>query len=191
MSRCCRARQNHLRSIRSRSHIFPRDNHDGTTSHPCITKARSLTEEVFLILPRAYKPNSTNTLPRALDCPHRQSSESRHVRRCCTRHPRPWCHPGRRAWWCPQLLYQRPDLRRARLAQSASDRYLLGHIFHRFKAYNSPTGQSSIQREWDTYNPLTDPTDSFLSCNTNGANLGSGQLSATVPAGSEVTAYWK
>lgn len=60
-----------------------------------------------------------------------------------------------------------------------------------FKAYNTPVGQSSIQREWDTYNPITDPTDSFLSCNTNGANLGSGQLSATVAAGTQVIAYWK
>ncbi|OBZ68120.1 hypothetical protein A0H81_11871 [Grifola frondosa] len=59
-----------------------------------------------------------------------------------------------------------------------------------FKAYNTPVGQTSIQREWDTYNPITDPTDSLLSCNTNGANLGSGQQSATVAAGSQVTAYW-
>ena len=56
--------------------------------------------------------------------------------------------------------------------------------------YNTPVGQSSIQREWDTYNPITDPTDGSLSCNTNGANLGSGQKSATVAAGSKVTAYW-
>ena len=64
-------------------------------------------------------------------------------------------------------------------------------VVYSFKAYNTPVGQSSIQREWDTYNPLTDPTDSFLACNNNGASLGSGQLSATVPAGSKVTAYWK
>ena len=69
--------------------------------------------------------------------------------------------------------------------------YVSSHIPDRFKAYNTPVGQSSIQREWDTYNPLTDPTDSFLACNNNGASLGSGQLSATVPAGSKVTAYWK
>ena len=30
-----------------------------------------------------------------------------------------------------------------------------------------------------------------MSCNTAGANLGSGQMKATVPAGSEVIAYWK
>ncbi|KAI1795484.1 cellulose-growth-specific protein [Ganoderma leucocontextum] len=65
-----------------------------------------------------------------------------------------------------------------------------GQTYQGFQAYNTPTGQSSIQREWDTYNPLTDPTDSFLSCNNNGASLGSGQLSATVPAGSKVVAYW-
>ncbi|KAI0789130.1 glycoside hydrolase [Abortiporus biennis] len=65
-----------------------------------------------------------------------------------------------------------------------------GTTYQGFKAYNTPTGQTSIQREWDTYNPLTDPTDPALPCNTNGASLGSGQLSATVAAGSKVTAYW-
>ncbi|KAI0358668.1 glycoside hydrolase family 61 protein [Trametes cingulata] len=65
-----------------------------------------------------------------------------------------------------------------------------GQWYQGFKPYNTPTGQVSIQREWDTYNPITDPTDSFLACNNNGASLGSGQQSATVPAGSKVTAYW-
>ncbi|KAI0665960.1 glycoside hydrolase [Trametes maxima] len=65
-----------------------------------------------------------------------------------------------------------------------------GQTYQGFKAYNSPSGQSSIQREWDTYNPITDPTDSLLACNHNGASLGSGQLSATVAAGSKVTATW-
>ncbi|KAI0372803.1 glycoside hydrolase [Pilatotrama ljubarskyi] len=59
-----------------------------------------------------------------------------------------------------------------------------------FQAYLKPAGQVSIQREWDTYNPITDPSDSFLACNSNSASLGSGQQSATVPAGSKVTAYW-
>ncbi|KAH9929537.1 cellulose-growth-specific protein [Epithele typhae] len=65
-----------------------------------------------------------------------------------------------------------------------------GTTYNGFLAYNTPTGQTSIQREWDTYNPITDPTDSSLACNANGANLGSGQQSATVPAGSDVVAYW-
>ncbi|KAI0267150.1 glycoside hydrolase [Gloeopeniophorella convolvens] len=65
-----------------------------------------------------------------------------------------------------------------------------GVTYNGFVPYNTPTGQSSIQREWDTYNPITDPTDSLLSCNTNGASLGSGQKSATVPAGATVIAYW-
>ncbi|KAI0058075.1 glycoside hydrolase family 61 protein B [Artomyces pyxidatus] len=67
---------------------------------------------------------------------------------------------------------------------------IAGTYYKGFAAYNTPTGQSSIQREWDTYNPITDPTSSYLSCNTNGASLGSGQQSATVAAGSSVTAYW-
>ncbi|KAI0762086.1 glycoside hydrolase [Trametes elegans] len=65
-----------------------------------------------------------------------------------------------------------------------------GQQYEGFKAYNSPSGQKSIQREWDTYNPLLDPTSSFLACNDNGASLGAGQLSAEVPAGSEITAFW-
>lgn len=59
-----------------------------------------------------------------------------------------------------------------------------------FKSYNTPVGQSTIQREWDSYDPIIDPTHAQLSCNINGANLGSGQLSATVPAGSKVLAWW-
>ncbi|KAF9450431.1 lytic polysaccharide monooxygenase [Macrolepiota fuliginosa MF-IS2] len=67
---------------------------------------------------------------------------------------------------------------------------IAGTYYQGFKAYNTPVGQVSIQREWDTYDPITDPNSSVLSCNTNGANLGSGQLSATVAAGSQITAYW-
>ncbi|KAI0779690.1 glycoside hydrolase [Fomes fomentarius] len=65
-----------------------------------------------------------------------------------------------------------------------------GTDYNGFVPYNSASGQSSIQREWDTYNPLTDPSDSFLACNNNGGSLGSNQKSATVPAGSKVIAYW-
>jgi len=65
-----------------------------------------------------------------------------------------------------------------------------GTDYNGFVPYNTPVGQSSIQREWDSYNPITDPTDAHLSCNANGASLGSGQKSATVAAGSKVTAYW-
>ncbi len=65
-----------------------------------------------------------------------------------------------------------------------------------FVPYNTAVGQSSIQvricsssqafrgtdllqREWDTYNPITDPEDPNLSCNINGAVLAA-QKSATV-----------
>lgn len=56
-----------------------------------------------------------------------------------------------------------------------------------FVPYNTPTGQSTIQREWDTYNPLQDPTQTVMRCNANGANS---QLTASVAAGSSVSAYW-
>ncbi|EIW62723.1 glycoside hydrolase family 61 protein [Trametes versicolor FP-101664 SS1] len=65
-----------------------------------------------------------------------------------------------------------------------------GQHYQGFVPYNTPAGQTSIQREWDSYNPITTPTDASLACNTNGASLGSAQQSATVPAGSKVTAYW-
>ncbi|KAI0313005.1 glycoside hydrolase family 61 protein B [Amylostereum chailletii] len=65
-----------------------------------------------------------------------------------------------------------------------------GTYYNGFTAYNSPVGQVSIQREWDSYDPITEPTDPNLSCNVNGASLGSGQQSATVSAGATVTAYW-
>ncbi|KAH8080252.1 glycoside hydrolase family 61 protein [Cristinia sonorae] len=65
-----------------------------------------------------------------------------------------------------------------------------GVTFQGFKSYNTPAGQTSIQREWDTYDPITDPTSASLPCNINGASLGAGQQSATVPAGSSVLAQW-
>jgi hypothetical protein len=56
-----------------------------------------------------------------------------------------------------------------------------------FVPYNSPSGQVTIQREWDTYNPITDPTSSIMMCNTNGAIS---SQTATVAAGSTVIGYW-
>ena len=41
------------------------------------------------------------------------------------------------------------------------------------------------------YDPITDPTSEYMSCNTNGASLGANQLYATVAAGTQVIAYWK
>ncbi|KAL5504717.1 CEL1 [Sanghuangporus vaninii] len=55
--------------------------------------------------------------------------------------------------------------------------------------YNSPTGQTTIQRPWATYNPITDATDPTISCNDDGSS-GALQLTATVPAGTAITAYW-
>jgi len=66
-----------------------------------------------------------------------------------------------------------------------------GVYYGGFKAYNTATGQSTIQREWDSYNPITDTTSTYLSCNTLGSIMpGTGQLSASTTAGAKVTAYW-
>ncbi|TVY52041.1 Cellulose-growth-specific protein [Lachnellula cervina] len=64
---------------------------------------------------------------------------------------------------------------------------IAGTTYPGFVPYNSATGQSSIQREWDSYNPIQDPTLSTLACNTAGT---AGALTATVAAGSTVIAYW-
>ncbi|KAF8910339.1 glycoside hydrolase family 61 protein [Mucidula mucida] len=57
--------------------------------------------------------------------------------------------------------------------------YDIGGVnYNGFVPYNTAVGQSSIQREWDTYNPITDPEDP------------NSQKSATVTAGSKVTGYW-
>ncbi|KAF5374500.1 hypothetical protein D9615_009110 [Tricholomella constricta] len=55
--------------------------------------------------------------------------------------------------------------------------------------YNSPTGQTSIERPYSTYDPILSPTASTISCNNNG-QAGPNQLSATVPAGTSITAKW-
>lgn len=44
-----------------------------------------------------------------------------------------------------------------------------------------------MQREWDSYNPLQDPTQTVMQCNDPGT---AGALQSTVAAGSQVTAYW-
>ncbi|KZT32427.1 hypothetical protein SISSUDRAFT_1055552 [Sistotremastrum suecicum HHB10207 ss-3] len=64
-----------------------------------------------------------------------------------------------------------------------------GNWYWGWQPYNSPTGQTSIQRPWSTYNPIQDATDPTISCNDNGAS-GALQLTATVQAGSAITAYW-
>ena len=63
-----------------------------------------------------------------------------------------------------------------------------GSWYKGFTPYNSPANQpATIQREWDTYNPIQDPTQTSMRCNANGAVS---QLTANVKAGSSVTAYW-
>ncbi|KIJ54077.1 lytic polysaccharide monooxygenase [Sphaerobolus stellatus SS14] len=64
-----------------------------------------------------------------------------------------------------------------------------GTSYQGFAAYNTPTGQSSIQRQWATYNPITDATSSVLACNDPGT-VTDPQLSATVAAGSSIEALW-
>ncbi|KAI0755988.1 glycosyl hydrolase family 61-domain-containing protein [Irpex lacteus] len=64
-----------------------------------------------------------------------------------------------------------------------------GNWYQGWAPYNSPTGQTTIQRPWATYNPIQDATDPTLACNDDGTS-GALQLTATVAAGSKITAYW-
>jgi cellulase len=64
-----------------------------------------------------------------------------------------------------------------------------GNWYFGWQPYNSPSGQSSIQRPWSSYNPIQDATASTLACNDDGSSP-SGQKTATVSAGSPITAYW-
>ncbi|KAL4264807.1 Endo-beta-1,4-glucanase D [Pleurotus pulmonarius] len=66
---------------------------------------------------------------------------------------------------------------------------IAGTWYDGWKAYNSPVGQSTIQRPWDTYNPIQDPTVNTLACNDDGTSP-AGQLTASVTAGSPITAFW-
>jgi len=64
-----------------------------------------------------------------------------------------------------------------------------GNWYWGWSPYNTPTGQTTIQRPWSSYNPITDPTDPTIACNDDGTP-GALQLTATVAAGSAITAYW-
>ncbi|KUJ21308.1 glycoside hydrolase [Mollisia scopiformis] len=62
-----------------------------------------------------------------------------------------------------------------------------GTTYKGFVPYNSAAGQSTLQREWDSYNPIQDPTLASMACNSAGTP---GALTATVAAGSTIVAYW-
>jgi cellulase len=64
-----------------------------------------------------------------------------------------------------------------------------GSWYQGINPYNTLTGQTSIQRPWSSYNPIQDATDPTLACNDDGSS-GPLQLTATVKAGSAITAYW-
>ncbi|KAF9479474.1 hypothetical protein BDN70DRAFT_878751 [Pholiota conissans] len=66
---------------------------------------------------------------------------------------------------------------------------IAGSWYQGWNPYNTPTGQTSIQRPWSSYNPIQDATDPTLACNDDGTS-GALQLTATVAAGSKIIAYW-
>ncbi|KAF8055563.1 cellulose-growth-specific protein [Lyophyllum atratum] len=64
-----------------------------------------------------------------------------------------------------------------------------GTTYPGWSPYNSPTGQTSVERPYSSYDPILSPTASTMSCNNNG-QAGPLQLSATVAAGTAITAKW-
>ncbi|KAI0051564.1 carbohydrate-binding module family 1 protein [Auriscalpium vulgare] len=64
-----------------------------------------------------------------------------------------------------------------------------GQWYWGWQPYNSATGQTTIQRPWSTYNPIQDATLSTIACNDDGTSP-SLQQTATVAAGTAITAYW-
>ncbi|KAF9529108.1 cellulose-growth-specific protein [Crepidotus variabilis] len=64
-----------------------------------------------------------------------------------------------------------------------------GVYYEGWKPYNPASGQSSIERPWSTYDPMTDVTASTFSCNNDGT-APAGQKTAQMAAGSDVTLYW-
>ncbi|KAJ7483444.1 glycosyl hydrolase family 61-domain-containing protein [Mycena latifolia] len=64
-----------------------------------------------------------------------------------------------------------------------------GTVYQGWSPYNTPTGQTGIERPWSTYNPILSPTDPTIACNDDGTS-GALQLTATVKAGTPIVAYW-
>jgi len=64
-----------------------------------------------------------------------------------------------------------------------------GTTYPGWQPYNSPTGQSTIGRPYSSYDPILTVSASTFACNDNG-QAGAGQKSATVTAGSSITAKW-
>ncbi|KAJ7187813.1 glycosyl hydrolase family 61-domain-containing protein [Mycena filopes] len=65
-----------------------------------------------------------------------------------------------------------------------------GKVYNGWSPYNTPTGQTTIQRPWATYNPILSATDPTIACNDDGTS-GALQLTATaVAAGTPIIAYW-
>ncbi|KAJ6504503.1 glycosyl hydrolase family 61-domain-containing protein [Mycena vulgaris] len=68
--------------------------------------------------------------------------------------------------------------------------YLIGGtVYKGWTPYNTPVGQTGIERPWAVYDPILDPKSTQLACNDDGTS-GALQLTATVKAGSPITAYW-
>jgi len=64
-----------------------------------------------------------------------------------------------------------------------------GQWYWGWSPYNTPTGQTTIQRPWSSYNPIQNATDPTVACNDDGTS-GALQLTASVAAGTPITAYW-
>ncbi|KAH7106742.1 cellulose-growth-specific protein [Auriculariales sp. MPI-PUGE-AT-0066] len=64
-----------------------------------------------------------------------------------------------------------------------------GKVYNGFVAYNTPDGQSSIQRIYNTFDPIQDVSLQSIACNDNG-QANPGQLTAPIAAGKTITGFW-
>ncbi|KAF1989427.1 lytic polysaccharide monooxygenase [Aulographum hederae CBS 113979] len=64
-----------------------------------------------------------------------------------------------------------------------------GKWYNGFKSYNTPDGQSTLQRQWATFDPIQDPTSQYMACNNPGAPTAEAPI-APIRAGNKITAFW-
>ncbi|KAH0610638.1 uncharacterized protein H6S33_012165 [Morchella sextelata] len=73
-------------------------------------------------------------------------------------------------------------------AHGGVGKYIIGSTEYKgWEPYNSATGQSTIQRKYSSYDPILTPTGTNIRCNNAGETS---QLSATIAAGTDITAVW-
>jgi len=73
-------------------------------------------------------------------------------------------------------------------AHGGVGKYIIGSTeYPGWQPYNSASGQSTIQRQYSSFDPILTPTGTNIRCNNQGQTS---QLSAPINAGDKITAVW-